>query len=63
MVKINPDRNVVKIIKERLEQNDGYCPCATFKDDSTKCMCEEFKELIKDPNFKGQCHCGLYIKE
>lgn len=63
MVKINPDRNVVKIIKERLKQNDGYCPCATLKDETTKCMCKEFRELIKDHDFKGPCHCGLYIKE
>ena len=63
MVKINPDREIVAIIQERLNKNDGFCPCAIVKNDTTKCMCKEFRDAIKEPNFKGSCHCGLYIKE
>lgn len=38
--------------------NDGYCPCAVFKNMDTKCMCKEFREQ-KEP---GPCHCGRYEK-
>ena len=26
-VKLNPDENVVKTVKEGLERTGGYCPC------------------------------------
>lgn len=45
-----------------VKNNGGYCPCAVIKTDDTECMCKEFREQIKDPNFKGGCHCGLYRK-
>lgn len=41
-----------------VQQNDGYCPCAVFKNPETKCMCKEFREQ-KEP---GLCHCGRYEK-
>ena len=30
--------------------------------EATKCMCQEFKDQIADPNFEGYCHCMLYYK-
>ena len=27
-----------------------------------KCICEEFKQQIADPDFEGYCHCMLYYK-
>ena len=38
--------------------NDGYCPCAVFKNPDTKCICKEFREQ-EEP---GICHCGRYEK-
>ena len=32
------------------------------KTEDTKCMCKEFRDQIKDPNFEGYCHCLLYYK-
>jgi hypothetical protein len=63
MIRLNDDKIVVEKIKSRIKENDGYCPCATIKDNTTKCMCEDFRNAVKNPKFKGVCHCGLYVKE
>lgn len=49
---------VDKSIRELVEQNDGYCPCAIEQTPDTLCMCKEFREQ-KEP---GLCHCGRYGK-
>ena len=61
-IKENPDKEVVKMVREGLKAQDGYCPCRLGKDEDNKCMCKEFREQIKDPNFEGFCHCMLYYK-
>ncbi len=61
-VRLNDNKEVVKTIKEGLKRTGGYCPCRIEKNDDTKCMCKEFREQIKDPNFEGYCHCMLYYK-
>lgn len=61
-IKLNPDKEIVKIVKEGLQKNNGYCPCKTLKNAETKCMCKEFRDQIKNPNFEGYCHCMLYYK-
>ena len=40
----------------------GYCPCRLERTEATKCMCQEFKDQIANPNFEGYCHCMLYYK-
>ena len=60
---LNKDKEIVKLIKERLKERDGYCPCRREKTEDNKCMCKEFREQIKDPEFEGFCHCMLYYKE
>lgn len=40
----------------------GYCPCRLEKTEDNKCICKEFREQMKDPNFEGYCHCMLYYK-
>ena len=55
---MNPDKEYAAEIKRKLKDNGGYCPCSPVKDDSTKCMCKEFREQKE-----GMCHCGLFIKE
>ncbi len=61
-ITLNPDEEIVRTIKEGLKQKDGYCPCRLERKEEYKCMCKEFKDQIKDPNFEGYCHCMLYYK-
>ena len=58
----NPDKDIVKLIREGLERTGGYCPCKREKTAENKCMCKEFREQIKDPDYEGYCHCMLYYK-
>lgn len=61
-IHINPDKELVTIIREGLKNNDWYCPCILNSkgQEKYKCMCEEFR--LHTP--VGQpCHCGLYIKD
>jgi ferredoxin-thioredoxin reductase catalytic subunit len=62
-VRLNNDQEMVKMIQQGLEQKNGYCPCRLEKSEATKCMCQEFKGQIADPDFEGYCHCMLYYKE
>ena len=62
-LRYNEDEQMVEIIKQGLEKNGGYGPCRREKTDDFKCICKEFREQIKDPNFEGYCHCMLYYKE
>lgn len=56
-IKVNEDQELVKSIRQKLKENDGYCPCSLLRNEDTKCMCKEFREMKQ-----GECHCGLYIK-
>lgn len=62
-VKLNPDTELVKTIREGLKAKDGYCPCRLERIPENKCVCREFREQIADPDFEGFCHCMLYYKE
>ena len=62
-IRLNENTEIVNKIKEGLERTGGYCPCRLERSDDTKCMCTEFKNQVKDPNFTGYCHCMLYYKE
>ncbi len=61
-VRLNENAETVKNIKEGLKAKGGYCPCKLGKLEENKCMCEEFKAQIADPDFEGYCHCMLYYK-
>lgn len=61
-VRQNPDKSLVKEIREQLKANNGYCPCVLQKIPDSKCMCKEFRDMI-DRGETGTCHCGLYIAE
>ena len=56
-IKLSSDAAMVANIRERLKNNDGYCPCRLVRNEDTKCMCKEFLEQDE-----GECHCGLYVK-
>ena len=62
-VRLNEDAQMVAAIREGLKKFDGYCPCRLERKPEYKCMCEEFKQQIQDPEFEGYCHCLLYYKE
>jgi ferredoxin-thioredoxin reductase catalytic subunit len=62
-IRLNEDEEIVKTIKEGLKKKNGYCPCRLEIKEENKCMCQEFKDQIKDPDFEGYCHCRLYYKE
>ena len=51
-VRFNENQEVVDTVKQGLERTED-----------TKCMCREFRDQIKDPDFEGYCHCLLYYKE
>ena len=61
-IKLNENNEIVEKIKEGLKKKDGFCPCKIGKLPENKCMCEEFRGQIVDPDFEGYCHCMLYYK-
>ena len=62
-IRFNDDAQVVAKVKEGLARTGGYCPCRVQRTEVTRCMCQEFRDQIKDPDFEGYCHCYLYYKE
>lgn len=57
MVKLTENRELEETIKQKLKENEGYCPCSLIKDESSKCMCKNVKEQKS-----GECHCELNVK-
>lgn len=62
-VRLNEDAEVVRTVREGLQAKGGYCPCRLAMTPENKCICQEFREQIVDPEFEGYCHCMLYYKE
>lgn len=62
-IRFNEDKAIVEMIRKGLEEKGGYCPCRREQTEDTKCICKEFRQQIKDPDFEGYCHCLLYYKE
>ena len=62
-IRFNENQEIVDSVKEGLKRTSGYCPCRLERSEENKCMCKEFREQIKDPDFEGYCHCLLYYKE
>ncbi len=61
-VRLNENKELVEKVKAGLKAKGGYCPCRLQKLEEYKCICEEFKQQIADPEFEGYCHCKLYYK-
>ncbi len=56
----NPDKEIVREIRERLKETGNFCPCSIVRDNEDfKCMCKEFREQ----DIEGECYCGLYLKK
>ncbi|MBR6807942.1 MAG: ferredoxin thioredoxin reductase catalytic beta chain [Clostridia bacterium] len=62
-IRLNDDSEVVKLVREGLKAKGGYCPCRLERSEANKCICEEFRRQMEDPEFEGYCHCMLYYKE
>ena len=62
-IRYNEDQEIVASVQEGLKRTGGYCPCRLERTEENKCMCQEFRSQIKDPDFEGYCHCFLYYKE
>ena len=52
-VRLNDRAEVVALDREGLKRTGGYCPCRLARTPENKCMCEEFREQIADPDFKA----------
>ena len=61
-ITLNENKEVVQAVQEGLKRTGGYCPCRMERTEENKCMCKEFRDKIKDPEFEGFCHCYLYYK-
>ena len=62
-IRFNEDKELVESLQQALKARGGYCPCRLERIDDNKCMCKEFRDQIKDPDYEGYCHCRLYYKE
>ena len=61
-ITVNPNKEVADAVREGLKRTGGYCPCRLERIPENKCICQEFKEQMADPDFEGFCHCMLYYK-
>ena len=62
-VRLNEDKEIVKMVKDGLKRTGGYCPCRLERTEENKCICKEFRDQIAVPNYQGYCHCLLYSKD
>lgn len=61
-IELNPDKDYVAEIKKKIRENNNYCPCRLNKTPDTKCMCKEFRDMVRNGE-EGMCHCGLYVSK
>ena len=62
-IRLNENADVVKTVRDGLKRTGGYFPCRLQRTEANKCICEEFKAQMADPDFEGYCLCLLYYKE
>lgn len=58
-ITINPNEEVAKKIKNKINSNGGYCISKQNKTIENKCICKDFIEGDK----LGLCECGLYLRK
>jgi ferredoxin-thioredoxin reductase catalytic subunit len=54
----NSNKEIYNSITQLVIENNGYCPCLVYSDETTKCICKDFREQETE----GECHCGRFIK-
>lgn len=54
---LNPNDKIVNAILQRVEKNNGECPCHNpgKTHEERTCPCKEYVE-------NDVCHCSLYVK-
>ncbi len=62
-IHLNTDAELVRAVREGLTRTGGYCPCRLERTEENKCICQEFRKQVEDPNYEGYCHCMLYYTE
>ncbi len=45
-------------VTQKVKDNLGYCPCMLLRNEDTRCVCKEFRDL----NTEGYCRCERYKK-
>lgn len=58
-VKRRTDTALGQEIIAKLAANGGFCPCATVKNEDTRCICKDFRDKMES-DYVGECNCGLY---
>lgn len=55
---LNPNRNLVAAIMNRMELMDGFCPCKPEEigNEEYRCRCKKFRE-------EQICCCNLFVEE
>lgn len=56
---LGDDKALIAEVNRQLQETKGYCPCALEWNDSTKCICKSFKELLTKGE-ETECNCGKY---
>lgn len=56
---LSDDKELIAEVNRQLQETRGYCPCALEWNDSTKCVCEAFKESLAKCE-EVECNCGKY---
>ncbi len=49
-VRLNEDKEMVQMVKDGLKRTGGYCPCRLERTEENKCICQEFRQQIADPD-------------
>ena len=49
-VRLNADSELVKTVREGLKRTGGYCPCRLQHTEENRCICQEFRQQIADPD-------------
>lgn len=62
-IRLNEDASLVATVRDGLNKTGGYCPCVINPGNDDKCICNDFRQKIADPDFEGWCHCKLYFKK
>ena len=60
----NPDWSDEQHISfaQKVADNEGYCTCMLLKTNEPRCMCKEFRDMVKYGK-EGTCHCGRFISK
>jgi len=51
----NPDGSYIRVLRQKLRANNGFCPTKLGKHPDHKCPCREYRT-------EDYCACGMYIE-